>query len=246
MKPDYTKGALNADNSRRSRSRSCGQERRRRPEAPAAPSEEDHHPTAAQVCNMLCEMFSQKGSLPPGTLDQCFSKDPVPRVSRLSTGAVAARGQANIAQAILAAPACRAQPAATVFVEAADKGAPSMALAFFAAGTAPGLSCQGLAKPGGGEEPDLAVLLRCQQGKIDQLWVAEDTTGIGAGAGDRAALLGSELWRDVMDVLRENIPSVAAGTARFHMNNYAVSADTAGLGIGETSAAETFTLPPAL
>jgi len=219
--------------------------------APAAGGEEEEqhqYPTAVQVCNMLCEMYSQKGSLPPGTLEQCFTKEPVLRVTRLSSGAVVARGREPVAAALMAAPPAPAKlpcgPVKILAVEPADAREPSLALAFFPAGSAPGFTHAGLAKAGGSgpcNDRPLAMLLRARHGRVDQLWLAEDTAGLSDAGSTRADLLGSELWRQAAEVVRENVPSAD----KLHLNNYGSTSDGVGLGIGETTAVETFSMLPA-
>lgn len=193
---------------------------------------------------MLCEMYAEKNSLPPAIMTQCFSEEPSARLSRLSTGTVVARGRDAIVAALMAAPAGKPKASKTLFVESPDAGDPSMAIAFYAPGAAPGFTCSGLAKPTDGapcNDQPLALLLRTVKGKIDHIWLAEDKSGLAEGSATKEALLSSSLWTDALEVLRENIPSLSS--ARFHLNNYATSTDSFGLGIGETSESETFSLP---
>ena len=86
--------------------------------------------------------------------------------------------------------------------------------------------------------------MRTEGGRLNHVWFDEDRSGFGLGDGGHAELVRLDLWADVMAVVRESLaPSAVDACVRhvtFHLNHYAVSSDGLGLGLGETSASETW------
>eukprot|EP01051_Picozoa_sp_SAG22_P026626 SAG22_NODE_8499_length_651_cov_0.864130_1_plen_160_part_01 len=134
-------------------------------------------------------------------LAQCFADDV--RVSKLASGSVVARGAAKVAAALAAAPRGNAKAAKTVCIECAEGGfedvlnVPTMVLAFFGAGEAPGFTPRGIAKPAAsttaaGPPPQgLALLMRAEAGKLDHIWFGSAETTV------RDA--------DVLEIVRESL-----------------------------------------
>jgi len=202
------------------------------------------HPTAVQVCNMLCEMVGSRGAgVGEAVLAQCFASDV--RISNLSSGAAVATGQKKVASTLAKAPAGHPKASKTVFVESSGS-ATSLVLGFFAPGEAPGFGPRGLAKSTDSccNPRALALLMRTEGGRLNHVWFVEDRSGFGLGDGGHAELVRLDLWADVMAVVRESLaPSAVDACVRhvtFHLNHYAVSSDGLGLGLGETSACETW------
>jgi hypothetical protein len=217
-------------------------------------------PNAAQVSSMLCEMYSSRaagvlaGPRGGGTaaatptnggLAQCFSEGV--RISRLRTGSVVARGRPKVVAALSAAPPGQAQACVTVHMAAAavaPPSTPSLALAFFARGQAPGFNSRGLAKatdacanPGA-----TAMLMRSTAGRIEHVFVSEDDYDGGFGSdgrcmrGDLEAL---SLWDDVLLVAQDSFVSAAGGTAELTCY-ISHSADEGGPVMSDRSACESW------
>jgi len=106
--------------------------------------------------------------------------------------------------------------------------APTLVLHVYPPGASPGLSAKGLAPVGAAGA--LAALFRVQSNVVDAVWVSDALPPGGAFRG-RDALVGSDLWAQVLAVVAESV----GGAPTFHFNDYASQEDTLGLGIGSTS-----------
>jgi hypothetical protein len=167
-------------------------------------------------------------------LQQCLSQDI--RITSLSSGAVLSRGISKVLDAWgegrPEAQDLRAEPGQSLFVENGEgrADAATLSLHLYPPGGSPGLSMKGLCASGAGEP--LAVVYRVESDKINQIWVSNQ---VPASAG-KEALVGSVLWSDLAEIVKEN----TAGTPTYHYNDYMNCEDSLGMGLGSSSVAESW------